>query len=179
MSKLTAILMLVLVSGSFANAQKKAKSDSTSSTTFHLKKPQDTLIIPKRNGDYIMTNPLSRPIKLTLCGKDSGVVGKAALKKCIAIDIGGLSDRLNNEGDMVFAFDLSVKHGKVYMTKHSVTKELTPEMQTMLKNVIAGDSIIVKNVQYKSYNRGLQSLPAISLIVVDKDPSEQKNAKGK
>ncbi len=113
------------------------------------------------------------PIRLTICGKDSGEIDKPALGKCQKISIGGWE---NSNRDIVFSFDLCIKHKGVYLTKHTNSTVLTDEMKVMLKQVSAGDSVIVKNVKYKERYKGIVTLPAISLLVVNKETAIKKTA---
>jgi|GEM_PF-6510376 hypothetical protein len=145
------------------------KIDSTKHNTIHIKKVQkDTSY--KIYNYYAPFVPLPRgpkPIQVTICGKSSGEVTKSALKKCDLIDIGGWEE--SSGKDIILSYDLSVWHKGLYQTKHDTGKFLNSDMKFMLKQVNVGDSVIVKNVKYKSKMKGIVILPAISLAVVNKE----------
>jgi hypothetical protein len=150
------------------------QTDTTKHNTIHIKKVEkDTSY--RINNYYASYVPMPigpKPIQVTLCGKSSGEVTKSALKKCDLIDIGGWEE--SNGKDIILSYDLSVWHKGLYQTKHDTGKFLNSEMKFMLKQVNVGDSVIVKNVKYKSKTKGIVTLPAISLVVVNKETPPEK-----
>ncbi|HXP49687.1 MAG TPA: hypothetical protein VN922_07035 [Bacteroidia bacterium] len=167
--KLIAKYLFVFILLLLVNAVLAQKTDTTKHNTIHIKKIQkDTSY--KIYNYYTPFVPLPRgpkPIQVTICGKSSGEVTKSALKKCDLIDIGGWEE--SNGKDIILSYDLSVWHKGIYQTKHDTGKFLNSDMKFMLKQVNVGDSVVVKNVKYKSKMKGIVLLPAISLVVVNKE----------